>query len=122
MRHRFFLEDDLIKIGWGREGSQVQWDGIIAWVLQTLDRSPDPLHIMIDLSDMPQITEDTFAPQLAAKLAGHPQGGWLLIVHPNPIFVHFVNQHWITQTEESSGVRAFLEVTDALSWLRNRPL
>ena len=121
MRHRFFLEDDLIKVGWGDESSLDEWDTVLAWVLRTLDDSPGALHIMLDFSAIYVITPEIFHPEIAARLASHPRVGKLLLVSNNPIFVHFVNQHWITQNEAAAsdaGVRAFLHVADALAWLR----
>lgn len=118
MRHRFFLEDDLIKVGWGDESSLDDWDKILAWVLHTLDQSTFKLHILMDFSQIYVITEEVFHPQIAARLASHPQAGNFLLVSNNPVFVHFVNQHWITQTDEPVGIRAFLDSTDALTWLR----
>jgi hypothetical protein len=122
MRHRFFLEDDLIKIGWGRDSTLDEWDTIMRWVLRTLDQSGIRLHILMDFSDIYVITEEVFHPEIAARLASNPQAGWILLVSQNPVFVHFVNTHWITQSSEPVGLRAFLDTTDALSWLRNRPL
>ena len=120
MRHRFFLEDDLIKVGWGSDSSFAEWDAILAWVLRTLDQTDTPLHILMDFSDIYVISEDVFDPQLAARLADHPNAGCFLLVSANPVFVHFVNQHWVAQSEEAIGVRAFLDTTDALSWLRGK--
>lgn len=122
MRHRFYLEDDLIKIGWGQESSLDEWDAILAWVLRTLDDTTFKLHILIDFSDIYVTTVEIFHPQLAARLANHPQAGCLMLVSRNPVFVHFVNAHWVQPSDEAIGVRAFLDVTDALSWLRNMPL
>lgn len=122
MRHRFFCEDDLIKIGWGSESSVDEWNAILAQALRLLDKSEGRLHIMLDLSDLYDIPEDIFHPAIAARLAGHPRAGCLLLISRNPLFVHFVNAHWITQSDEPIGMRAFLEVTDALSWLRGRTL
>ena len=121
MRHRFFLEDDLIKIGWGSDSALKEWDAIMAWLLNTLDDSPVILHILIDFSDTYLITEEIFHPEIAARLADHPRAGCFMLVSSNPVFVHFVNQHWISQSDEPVGVRAFLDSTDALSWLRNIP-
>lgn len=120
MRHRFFLEDDLIKVGWGSDSTFEEWDTILAWVLRTLDQANTPLHIMMDFSDIYVMSEDVFDPHLAQKLADHPQAGCILLINSNPVFVHFVNQHWITQADEPIGIRAFLDSTDALSWLRGR--
>jgi hypothetical protein len=120
MRHRFFMEDDLIKVGWGNEGSLEEWDTILVWVLRKLDLSEERLHLLLDFSELYHISEEVFQPQLAQRLAAHPQAGQLLLVSPNPVFVHFVNQHWITQAEDGIGLRAFLDTTDALSWLRGR--
>ena len=122
MRHRFFLEDDLIKLGWGQDSSLEEWDAILAWVLRMLGQSDEMLHILIDFTDLYEITEDVFRPELAARLASHPNAGCFLLVSNNPIFVHFVNTHWIPQANEPVGVRAFLDTTDALSWLREKPL
>ncbi len=122
MRHRFFWEDDLIKVGWGSESTLQEWDSILAWVLHTLDKSETTLHVLMDLSEVYSVTEEMFHPAIAARLAEHPKAGCLLLVSHNPVFVHFVNQHWITQTEEAVGIRCFLDVSDALSWLRQKPL
>ena len=118
MRHRFFLEDDLIKVGWGQEGTLAEWDSIMAWVLHTLDQHTSRLHVLMDFSEIYIVTEEIFQPKIAAGLAAHPQAGCLLLISHNPVFVYFVNSHWITQVNEPVGVRAFLEVSDALSWLR----
>lgn len=118
MRHRFFMEDDLIKVGWGNESNLEEWDTILVWVLRKLDMSESRLHILMDFSELYHISEEVFQPQLAARLADHPKAGYLLLVSVNPVFVHFVNQHWITQSAEAVGMRAFLDSTDALSWLR----
>lgn len=120
MRHRFFLEDDLIKVGWGSESSLEEWDRILAWALHMLDKSDTTLHILMDLSDVYTITEEMFHPEIAAGLASHPNAGCLLLISRNPIFVHFVNQHWAV--DKSTDLRSFLDVSDALSWLRNKPL
>lgn len=122
MRHRFYLEDDLIKVGWGSESSLSEWDMIMSWVLKTLDKSALTLNIMMDFSDIRLITEEVFQPAMTARLAEHPRAGRLMLISPNPLFVHFVNAHWISQGDESLGIRAFLDTADALSWLRNRPL
>lgn len=122
MRHRFYLEDDLIKIGWGSESSLEEWDHLLAWVLHTLDKSDMMLHIMMDLSDVYAVTEEMFQPEIAARLAAHPRAGCLLLISRNPIFVHFVNEHWIRQADTPVGIRSFLDVSDALSWLREKPL
>lgn len=122
MRHRFFWEDDLIKIGWGDESSLAEWDAILAWVLHQLDNSPSRLHILIDFSAIYDVTAEVFPPTVASRLAEHPQAGYILLVSLNPVFVHFVNQHWITQADEPIGLRAFLDVSDALGWLRGRSL
>lgn len=122
MRHRFYLEDDLIKIGWGSESTLEEWDHLLAWVLHTLDKSQGTLHIMMDLSDVYVVTEEMFHPEIAARLATHPHAGWLLLISHNPIFVHFVNEHWIKQAEKPVGIRSFLDSSDALSWLRDKPL
>ena len=122
MRHRFFVEDDLIKIGWGNEGTLAEWDAIIGWALKRLDNSEFVFHVLLDFSDAESVTEDMFQPELAGELADHPQAGWLLLVSHNPIFVHFVNTHWITQADQDIGVRAFMRVSDALGWLHNKPL
>jgi hypothetical protein len=122
MRHRFFLEDDLIKVGWGSESTLQAWDSVMAWVIKTLDDSGFPLHIMIDLSDAYHISQEVFHPEVAARLAEHPMAGKFMLVSGDPVFVHFVNEHWITQAEEPVGMRAFLDSADALAWLRNTPL
>src|SRR5687768_16705103 len=118
MRHRFFLEDDLIKIGWGGQSTLAAWDAILRWVLKTLDESTTPLHVLMDFTELYELTEDVFQPELAAKLATHAHAGCLMLVSHNPIFVHFVNQHWVQQAHDAFGLRAFLDTTDALSWLR----
>lgn len=122
MRHRFFWEDDLIKIGWGDESSLAEWDAILAWVVHQLDNSPSRLHILIDFSAIYEVSAEIFPPTVASRLAEHPQAGYILLVSFNPVFVHFVNQHWITQADEPIGLRAFLDVSDALGWLRGKPL
>src|SRR5574341_1305415 len=119
MRHRFFIEDDLIKIGWGNESTLAEWDMIITWMLRTLDKSAMTMNIMIDFSEIFVITEQVFQPALTARLADHPRAGRLMLISRNPVFVHFVNEHWIAQGDDTIGVRAFLETSDALSWLRN---
>ncbi|MFP4322659.1 MAG: hypothetical protein ACLFTK_09410 [Anaerolineales bacterium] len=116
MRHRFFMEDDLIKIGWGDESSLQEWDAILRWALRKLDDSGVVLHLLLDFSAIYVITEEIFHPEIAARLAAHPNAGHLLLVNHNPVFVHFVNEHWAA--DGAAGVRAFLDVTDALSWLR----
>ena len=118
MRHRFYLEDDLIKVGWGGESSLDEWDTILAWVIRALDESSVPLHVMLDFSDIYHISEEVFHPEIAARLANHPQAGAFLLISNNPIFVHFVNAHWVAEAEEPIGLRAFLDSTDALTWLR----
>jgi len=120
MRHRFYLEDDLIKVGWGGDSSLDDWDKILAWVLRQLDNSTIPLHIMMDFSDIYVMTEEVFHPEIAARLASHPQAGKIMLISNNAVFVHFVNGHWAI--DESAGIRAFLDTTDALSWLRRIPL
>jgi hypothetical protein len=122
MRHRFFLEDDLIKIGWGSESTLQAWDSVMAWVIKTLDDSGFPLHILIDLTDAYHITQEVFHPDVAARLAEHPKAGKFMLVTRDPVFVHFVNEHWITQANEPVGMRAFLDTADALGWLRNTTL
>jgi len=122
MRYRFFLEDDFIKLGWGSDSSLEAWDSIMTWVIKTLDDSSFPLHILIDFTDAYHISQEVFHPEVAARLAAHPQAGKFMLVTRDPVFVHFVNEHWITQADESVGIRAFLDTADALGWLRNMPL
>jgi hypothetical protein len=117
MRHRFFLEDDLIKVGWGSDSTLEEWDHVLAWMLRVLDKSDETLHILMDLSDVYVVTGEMFHPEIAARLASHPNAGRLMLVNHNPIFVHFVNDHW-----QAPGLRAFLDASDALSWLRDKPL
>ncbi len=120
MRHRFFMEDDLIKLGWGNDSSLNEWDAILRWALRKLDESGVVLHLLLDFSEIYVISEEIFHPDLAARLAAHPNAGYLLLVNANPVFVHFVNAHWTASVPDEAGVRAFLDVTDALSWLRHR--
>lgn len=122
MRHRFFREDDLLKIGWGSDSTLDEWYTILAWVLKTLNQSEERLHLLIDFSDIYVVSERIFQPAFAARLALHPNAGCFLLVSNNPVFVHFVNAHWVHAMHDSTGVRAFLEVSDALSWLRDKPL
>jgi|GEM_PF-4167101 len=121
MRHRFFMEDDLIKVGWGNDSTLDDWDKIMAWVLHQLDDSTFKIHVLLDFSEIYVVTEEIFQPAIAARLASHPQAGKLLLISNNPVFVHFVNAHWASN-DESAGVRAFLHVRDALGWLRNNML
>ncbi len=118
MRHRFYLEDDLIKIGWGADSALAEWDSILAWVVRTLDDQTSRLHVLIDFSELYHITEEVFPPEMTARLAAHPNAGCLMLVSQNPIFVYFVNTHWVTQSESAVGLRAFLDASDALTWLR----
>lgn len=111
------MEDNLIKLGWGNDSTLDEWDAILAWTLRKLDASTFTLHVMLDFSEIYVVTEEIFQPAIAARLAMHPRAGKLMLVSHNPVFVYFVNEHWIKLSDQPTGVRAFLEARDALSWL-----
>lgn len=112
------MEDDLIKVGWGDNSTLKEWDAIMAWVLKMLDQSALTLHILMDFTEIYVVSTDIFHPEFAARLAVHPSAGSIMLVNHNPAFVHFVNQEWIAQIEAVVGIRAFLDTSDALAWLR----